>query len=359
MFLSFIFELYSSGKNDLFNEYYPYKYEDQATYLAETDSVKENRVAYLWPTSGVFSAVNALFHTTGNEKYSCLLQKKILPGLDNYFDNTRTPVCYQSYISSEGHSDRFYDDNIWLAIDFCDLYRMTGNVAYLQSSEQLWDFVASGWDEQLGGGIYWCEQKKKSKNTCSNAPASVLALKLFEATKDSSYFNRGAEIYHWTKSNLQDTTDFLYFDNIGLNGKVDRRKYSYNSGQMLQASALLYRHTNDKKYLKEAQNIATSAIEYFTTDFTTKNGEIIRLFKNTGSWFNAVLFRGYIELYKLDQDPKFIQIFQQNMDHLWLAVKDKNGLFGKDWSGEKEDEYKWLLDQASLIEIWANLATLK
>jgi hypothetical protein len=30
----------------------------------------------------------------------------------------------------------------------------------------------------------------------------------------------------------------------------------------------------------------------------------------------------------------------------------------KDWKGEKEDEYKWLLDQASLVEIWATIAKI-
>jgi len=44
---------------------------------------------------------------------------------------------------------------------------------------------------------------------------------------------------------------------------------------------------------------------------------------------------------------------------LWNRVRDKNGLFGKDWKAEKEDEYKWLLDQASLVEMWATLAELK
>lgn len=354
--LTQILDYYPAERNNLFNEYYPYKHEDQATYLADTDSVKENRVAYLWPTSGMLSAVSALSQATENEDYHRLLQQKILPGLENYFDATRLPACYQSYISSDGHSDRFYDDNIWLAIDFCDLYRMTGDEEYLKSSEQLWDFVMSGWDEKLGGGIYWCEQKKRSKNTCSNAPASVLALKLFEATTDSSYLKQGVEIYEWTQGNLQDKSDFLYFDNIGLDGKVDHRKFTYNSGQMLQASALLYKHTNDEKYLIEAQNIAASAISYFTKDFTTESGQIIRLFKNTDNWFNAVLFRGYIELYQLNNNPEYLHIFQQNMDQIWTAARDENGLFSKDWSGKNEDEYKWLLDQASLVEIWANLA---
>ena len=82
--------------------------------------------------------------------------------------------------------------------------------------------------------IYWCEQKKEAKHTCSNAPGSVLALKLFKATKDSIYYTQGKELYEWTKAHLQDSTDYLYFDNIRLDGKIGRAKYAYNSGQMMQ-----------------------------------------------------------------------------------------------------------------------------
>ncbi len=354
-----IFTLYAAGHDHLLNETYPYRQEEKVSYLAGEDNVKGKRVAYLWPTSGVFSGVNALLKTTGEKQYQKMLDKEVLPGLANYYDQVRQPACFQSYIFSAGESDRFYDDNVWLAIDFCESYLLTKEEDYLKKSIGTWKFVISGWDEQLGGGIYWCEQKKHSKNTCSNAPGSVLAFKLYEATKDTAYLNWGIRIYNWTKTNLQDPEDFLYFDNKNLSGKVERRKYTYNSGQMLQASALLYKLTGEKIYLDEAQLIAKSVINHFTEEFTTPEGKKIRLFRNSGNWFNAILFRGYVELYHLDKNPEYIQLFADNMDHLWTNVRDKNGLFSKDWKGEKDDQYKWLLDQASLVEIWATLAEIR
>ena len=350
-----IFRLYDAGHDNLLNETYPDKSDNKVTYLAGEDTITSRRVAYLWPTSGVFSGVNALFKTTGSKQYLNLLENKILPGLEQYYDSLRNPACYQSYITSAGKSDRYYDDNIWLALDFCDLYMLTHKPEYLKKSVNIWQFVISGWDDNLGGGIYWCEQKKRSKNTCSNAPASVLAFKLFEATRDSSYFNLGLRIYNWTKINLQDSTDCLYFDNKSLTGKTDRKKYTYNSGQMLQSAAMLYRLTGNKIYLEEAQHIAKSAIDYFTEEYSTGEGVKIRLFKNTGTWFNSILFRGYVELYRSDGNNQYITIFRDNMDHLWNHVRNKDGLFSKDWKGEKEDKYKSLLDQSGLVEIWAVL----
>ena len=106
--------------------------------------------------------------------------------MEEYFDTRREPFAYSSYISNQPLSDRFYDDNVWLGIDFTDSYRMTKKQAYLEKAELIWEFILSGKDEVLGGGIYWCEQKKESKNTCSNAPGAVFALKLFQATQDST-----------------------------------------------------------------------------------------------------------------------------------------------------------------------------
>jgi len=353
-----ILKFYDAGHDNLLNEYYPVKPDAKVSYLEGNDTVTGTRVAYLWPTSGVFSAANALLGTTASRQYLRQVERKILPGLEHYYDTLRKPACYQSYITLAGKSDRYYDDNIWLALDFCELYSLSQKSVYLEKSVSIWQFVISGWDDKLGGGIYWCEQKKQSKNTCSNAPAVVLALKLFEATGDSVFYNRGLRIYNWTKNNLQDSTDHLYFDNINLSGKVDRRKYTYNSGQMLQASAMLYRLTGNKDYLEEAQRIAQSAINYFTEAYTTADGKNIRLFKNTGNWFNAVLLRGYAELYRIDKNDQYRSVFRDNLDQLWDHVRDKNGLFSKDWKGLKKDEYKWLLDQAGLTEMWSRLAGL-
>ncbi|MFB6342751.1 glycoside hydrolase family 76 protein [Saccharicrinis sp. FJH62] len=355
--LSQIYGFYDAGHDNLFNENYPYKQDDKVTYLSEDDTLKGKRVAFLWPSSGVFSAVNTLFLQTQDEKYYELIRTKILPGLHSYFDTTRMPFCYQSYITEVGKSDRYYDDNVWLAIDFCDLYKATNNQEYLKQAELLWEFIWSGWDDKLDGGIYWCEQKKHSKNTCSNAPSAVLALKLYKVTGNKSYFDRGKEIYHWTKTHLQDTTDFLYFDNINLKGRVDQRKYTYNSGQMIQSSALLYNITGEVKYLHEAQQVAASVISFFTKPFITPEGKKIRIFTNTGNWFNAVLFRGYTELFNIDHNPDYILVFKDNLDYLWTHKKDGNGLFGRDWTGEKSEEYKWLLDQASMVEMYARLAS--
>ena len=352
---------YSVDNSSLLRENYPFDEQHTVTYLASEEQANiPNQFSYLWPYSGTFSAVNALFEATHDKKYKKLLDSRVLPGLEEYFDTQRVPNAYSSYIRTAPASDRFYDDNVWLGIDFTDTYQMTQEQKYLDKAQLIWKFIESGTDSILGGGIYWCEQKKESKNTCSNAPGSVLALKLFKATNDSSYFEKGKKLYEWTQRNLQDSTDYLYFDNIRLDGKIGKAKFAYNSGQMMQSAALLYQLTKNPIYLKDAQNIAKECFNYFFTDFTpATNEEAFRMLKKGDIWFTAVMLRGFIELYRIDKDKTYINAFNKSLSYAWDNARDENGLFNTDLSGKSKDERKWLLTQAAMVEMYARLATIQ
>ena len=352
---------YSVDNSSLLRENYPFDEQHTVTYLASEEQANiPNQFSYLWPYSGTFSAVNALFEATHDKKYKKLLDSRVLPGLEEYFDTQRVPNAYSSYIRTAPASDRFYDDNVWLGIDFTDTYQMTQEQKYLDKAQLIWKFIESGTDSILGGGIYWCEQKKESKNTCSNAPGSVLALKLFKATNDSSYFEKGKKLYEWTQRNLQDSADYLSFDNIRLDGKIGKAKFAYNSGQMMQSAALLYQLTKNPIYLKDAQNIAKECFNYFFTDFTpATNEEAFRMLKKGDIWFTAVMLRGFIELYRIDKDKTYINAFNKSLSYAWDNARDENGLFNTDLSGKSKDQKKWLLTQAAMVEMYSRLAMIQ
>lgn len=358
--LDSLYTHYSVDNTCLLRENHPFDDKHTVTYLASEEQANmPNLYSYLWPYSGTFSAVNALFETTQDKKYHQLLDERVLPGLDEYFDTTRTPNAYSSYVKSAPASDRFYDDNVWLGIDFTDTYQLTKDKKYLDKAAMIWNFIESGTDDLLGGGIYWCEQKKESKNTCSNAPGSVFALKLFKATNDSAYFKKGKALYDWTKEHLQDSTDYLYFDNVRLDGKIGKAKFAYNSGQMMQSAALLYQLTNNPVYLEEAQNIAKECYKYFFTDFNTTSGESFKMIKKRDIWFTAVMLRGFIELYHLDKNKTYIDAFDKSLSYAWENARDEKGLFHTDLSGNNKNNKKWLLTQAAIVEMYSRLAAIQ
>jgi uncharacterized protein YyaL (SSP411 family) len=359
--LDSIYQNYSVPGTCLLRENYPSDINNYtATYLAsEQQRDMPNQYSYLWPYSGTVSAVNALFAATQDATYKSILDNKVLVGLEEYFDTRRTPEAYASYIQSAPQSDRYYDDNVWLGIDFTDAYLLTHEAKYLQKAELIWKFIESGTDDKLGGGIYWCEQTKESKNTCSNAPGSVLALKLFKATQDSSYLKKGQQLYEWTKATLQDPADQLYFDNIALDGNIGKAKYAYNSGQMMQSTSLLYQLTGQQQYLTDARNIAKSCYYYFFTSYTPQKGDSFRLIKKGDVWFTAVMLRGYIELYQTDRDRTYLNSFDKSLDMAWKNARDEHGLFNTDFTGNTRDSRKWLLTQAAMVEMYARLAAIK
>lgn len=356
--LDSIYKHYGIKGEYLLRENYPYDDSYKASYLAGPDEGKKgNAYSYLWPFSGSLSAQVARYELNKDPKILKEIKTKVLPGLEQYYDK-RKPYGYASYVKNAPLSDRFYDDNVWLGIDFADLYLNSKDKKFLDKSEEIWRFVESGMDDKLGGGIYWCEQKKESKNTCSNAPAVVYLLKLYEATKKKDYLDKAVKLYLWTKENLEDTTDHLYFDNISLSGKVNKTKFPYNSGQMLQSAALIYKITKDQKYLQDAQEIAASAHEYFFRDKELNSGKKIKVFKNSDSWFIAVMLRGFVELYHIDKNPLYINSFKDNLQYAWTDLREGNGLFNKDWSGEKKSSKKWLLDQLAMVEMYARIASI-
>ncbi len=355
--LNNIIKLYDVPKHGLLLETYPVNPNNKVDYLADGSIQKQNQeVSFLWPYSGIISGAAALYNVTKEYKYLDLLESRLLPGLEKYFDTSRLPAGYQSYATFAGHSDRFYDDNVWLALDFCTLYASTKNQKYLNKALEIYDFIYSGWDDNLGGGIYWCEQKKTSKNTCSNAPSAVLSAKLYQLTKDEKFLSRAIETYQWTKTNLLDPSDFVYWDNVALNGNIDKRKYTYNSGQMIEAGVLLYRITGDKNYLIDAQKTALGTYQYFTKIKSTTTGD--QVFYPDSPWFNVIFFRGLKALYFEDGNKKYVQTMLENAHFAWSNTTDENNLLGKSWSEKSAQPYKWLLDNACMIELFAELTDI-
>lgn len=352
--LSNILKLYQT-EDGLLSETYPVNPEQKITYLAGNEQRNGiQKASFLWPYSGIVSGCVSLYKVTGEKKYRKLLEKRILPGLEAYWDDSRTPECYQSYPRKYGQHGRYYDDNVWVALDFCDLYQITHKRKYLEKAETLYRYIYSGWSDDLGGGIFWCEQQKESKNTCSNAPSVVLGVKLYRLTKDARYLEKAVETYAWTREHLCDPSDCVYWDNVNLKGGIAKEKYTYNSGQMIQAGVMLYEETGKEQYLRDAQKTAAGTDAFFRTK-PDKKDPSLKVFKDM-AWFNVILLRGLKELSRIDRNPSYMDALAGNAVHAWNNYRDANGLMGRDWSGHQEETYKWLLDNACLIELFSEMA---
>lgn len=239
-----------------------------------------------------------------------------------------------------GESDRYYDDNAWIVLALVEIFEITGNRQYLDDAMETFQFVLAGEDEKLGGGIYWRENVKESKNTCSNAPAIVSALRLYQHTNDPAHRETALRLYEWTNKHLQDPETGLFFDNISLEGKLDRKKYSYNSAVMIRANCLLHEATGEEEYLAEAQRIARAAESHWVDSATGA-------MRDSG-YFAHMLLEAFIATHQRDGDPHWIGVCTKCVTYLHDELRSPEGRYSGRWDGPQWPYRRVrLLEQAS------------
>jgi uncharacterized protein YyaL (SSP411 family) len=307
-------------------------------YLETTGVQRENKHSWLWPLCALIQATNEMEQLEPAKDYMSGVARTI----DQYYNDAPPAPAYQDYVTAERKSSRFFDDNQWIAIAYLDAYNRNKKPMYLQKAKMIYEhMVKAGLDTVSGGGLYWKEGEKDSKNTCSNGPGILVSLQLYKVTHDQKYLDMALGIYNWANKYLQ-SPEGIYYDAIKVPSlQISRPFYTYNTGSMLQSNVLLYEVTKDKKYLKEAQRIALAGKLYFY-----HNGRL-----PSNYWFNAVMLRGYEALYKVDKDIKWIEFFKEDANRIWAGERDKNNLVGTKTE-------KSLLDQAGMLEIYARLAAL-
>jgi hypothetical protein len=339
----------------LFSENYPSGKKDTLTYF-QGSGVKEKEVSFLWPFSGVFSATNVLLKAPSLKKKYKPYQDSLVMGISQYLDTVRKPAGYQAYPVKFEKADRYYDDNGLVGIDYMESYFNTKNPVYLQRAKDVFKFILSGWNEDVGGGVTWLEGHKDQKPACTNGMATLTALKIYEGSKDKYYLDEGKKFYKWMYTHLLDSTGVIVND-VKLDGKQNRTFYTYNSGSVLEAAVLLYRFTGEKQYLDQAKQLAKDTYKHFSNVPHDKNLNMqIDL-----PWFVTVLFRGYESLYRVDGDYQYIGAIEKDLNYAWDNSRDQYGLITSSWTPKPNElkKAKWLLDESCIAELYARLSILQ
>jgi hypothetical protein len=311
----------------------------EGLFLETNDSLNNEKPhSYLWPVCALVQAANEMEELDTSGTY----MEPVMRAIDQYYNSNPPAPGYQAYVVKEEADARFYDDNQWIAIAYLDAYNRTGQKKYLDLSREIYRFMLTGYDEVSGGGLYWKEGDKTTKNTCSNGPGILVALQLYKITKETGYLDTAKLLYDWTNKYLR-SPDGIYYDAVKLPGlKIDSAAYTYNTGTMLQSNVLFYRITGNKNYLVEAKRIADAAEKHFY-----KNGKLPGNY-----WFNAVLLRGLLELYQAEGDRRRLKFFVSDAERIWKQERDERNMLGT-------GKVRRLIDQAAMLEIYALLARHK
>ncbi|WP_423735161.1 glycoside hydrolase family 76 protein [Chitinophaga caseinilytica] len=229
--------------------------------------------------------------------------------------------------------NHFYDDMEWMALACIRVFEVTGDAKYKTVAETLWNDIKGGWDDTWGGGIYW-NKERKNKNTPANAPAGIIAARLYLLDHRPEDLDWARKIYLWQKNNLVDPVTGLVWDGLDGTGTNKNWKFTYNQGVFIGAAVELYKITGEQVYLNDALKTANNSL---TGDLTQGN-----LMKDEGAG-DGGLFKGILVRYMMllitdgnistSDAGKFVRFLQVNAETLWLqATVRPQVLFGSKWS---------------------------
>lgn len=239
---------------------------------------------------------------------------------------------------NKGHyPNDYYDDMEWLALSSLRGYQATNNNEFLEAAEILWEDIKNGWNAEQGGGIAWRKTQLDYKNTPANAPAVILAARLFKENSNPEDLAWAKRIYQWQKANLVDPETGMVWDGVNRNGdqKVDKNwLFTYNHGVYIGAAVELFLVTKDNSYLKDAIKTADFVIN--SLELAPK-GILKEEGSGDGGLFKGILVRYLAYMVKstpLPEDRKnaYLKFLEFNAQTLYSNMKRPEMLIGPSWN---------------------------
>jgi Glycosyl hydrolase family 76 len=139
-----------------------------------------------------------------------------------------------------------------------------GIMAFVMAGWQTTD--PSGEPLACPGGVPFSNAVENTdRNTVTDGPAAELAVQLYRITGNVKYLQFAEMAYEWVRRCLLQPSG-LYADHISPRGVVEPMLWSYNQGTMIGAGTLLYQVTGNGAYLYQARQTAKAALAYFTPE---------------------------------------------------------------------------------------------
>ncbi|RQO74374.1 glycosyl hydrolase family 76 [Pedobacter sp. KBW06] len=230
----------------------------------------------------------------------------------------------------------FYDDMEWWALACLRAYDATKDEKYKTMARQYWTWIKVGWSEVKNGGIAWASGSKDSKNACSNAPAVIIAAKLYQLDNNPDDLVWAKKIYTWLKAYVVEPARGVVWDAYG-NTNEDNI-YTYNQGTWLGAGLELYKITNEQVYLNDAVRNAN----YVMNDQVRFSPKGVLKGENTGDgglfkgifirYMAQLILRGVLDDYTREL---YLSYLKNNGQSLYTkATRSPENTFGADWANK-------------------------
>jgi predicted alpha-1,6-mannanase (GH76 family) len=275
-----------------------------------------------WPQAHALDVLVDAYIRTENNFYS------------DYFEKWRSGVRAKN---GNTFFNNYIDDMEWNALAMLRVNQVTNDQNWLNDCQNVWADIKNNWKTNtFDGGFLW-HKSAVSKHACSNAPAAILAARLYRQHGDEANKNWALNIYDWQRKWLFDANTGAVFDNI-REGGLDRTTYTYNQGTFIGAAVELYLITGNQSYISDAVKAAD-----YTMNSKTENDDKMLLRGSDagdGALFNGIFIRYLTQLVlcgRLNESDriKYINFIRYNGETLWdkgtYRITKQILLFGTSW----------------------------
>ncbi|WP_020579232.1 glycoside hydrolase family 76 protein [Actinopolymorpha alba] len=317
----------------------------------------DNAYSYLWPFREATAAtIDMAGIPSLARRYRADVPRRF-DSLRHYWGSWNDRPGYLSYLPPPigGGGDIFFDDNAIVGLELVRQFAATRDPALLRDARTAFDVVARAWNADptlpCPGGMRWVDADWIDIRAANvTGLAAQLAAHLYEYTRQATYREWAERLYGWNHSCLR-SPEGLYWNDIGIDGTINKTLWTYNSGAMIGAGTLLYRSTGISRYRTYAREDATAAIRYWT--------EGDRYFDQPAI-FNAILFKNLLLLDSVAHDRAYRDVITRYATHIWDGNRDPDlGLFRfpPSGGGDYDPSYRpETLEQSAAIQIFATLA---
>ncbi|MBD2846618.1 glycosyl hydrolase [Paenibacillus sp. IB182496] len=265
-----------------------------------------NTIFHYWWMAHAVEALTDALERTGEARYA-----------------RRLGELYDGLLARNGGvwPNPLYDDMEWMAIGWLRAHRATGEARYQEAALELWADIQTGWNNHMGGGIAWQKSQPDYKNTPANAPAAILAARLYDAFGDPADLAWARRIYAWVRDALVDPQTGFVWDGMNRlqDGAIDKDwRFTYCQGVYIGAALELYRITGEHAYRADAERTWAAALAELT-----RPGDRLFPYEGTGDGglFKGILARYAGQLALLpEQDRGVAEVLAANARALWQAA---------------------------------------
>lgn len=311
--------------------------------------LSEGGAATLWGYGAALTMAGNILKIDPTYQPAIDIAYDIVENLEQFRYKGSDMIYYTAVVHMGGEA--YYDDNAWVVLGLYEIAMALNDDNIMNTSKGIMDYVMSG--ESVHGGVYW-KETTISRHTCSTGPAIVSALLFYELTKDTKYLDFAIRNYEFAVNVLRDDNG-MYNDyalhNIETGEEfVDKAKYTYNTGTMIWAGALLFDITGVESYKEDALLSSEGGLLFATQ----RPNEDVAFYPAT-PWFNLYLLQGYISVGLILEEDKYVEHMRASLDYAWEHAKNDSGLVAKNWKLAVYD-HNQILDVAATAECYALLA---